>query len=592
MTERATDLIGLLTDAGIRLKRSMAPGSQHKVLCPKCDGGRTHELSLSVHINDDGQGAAWSCKRGSCGWTGGGRVANDDGRTVRPEPRERRVVPPPPVAPAAQDRGEGLYAWWAKRAISCETVDAFGIYLTRRRFPEPIGDAAAMVFPYRVGGEIVNRKYRPPQKNPQLQERDALPSLYNVDAITSPDVVIWVEGEPDCLAVHEAGYPQVVSLPNGAPAPNVKNDDQRYAPLETHGDLLATVERFILAGDNDEPGLALREELARRLGRHRCWLVTWPDGCKDANDTLMRHGRDGVVAAIEAAEPYPIQGVQTLRPDTLLKLRRRAPPATMTTGCGVADDAVRIPMEGRIIIVTGIPGHGKSSWVRFAMVHQMERYDRRWAVFSPEMEPWEEFAASCAEVFHRKLFWPDPKAPLVPAMNDEEIEHATAWFARRLYMLVSDTEDEAPTLDWWIDTVRALILRHGITDALIDPWNEMDHSRGGLTTAEYISRSLQRLNAFARRHGVNVWIVNHPHSLKPTQRGGKIEAPGIYDMDGGAAWANKGALIITIHRPPADESPHTQLLVRKAKFRRLGARGNMAEMAFDQFVGTYSTPTG
>ena len=63
MTERATDLIGLLTDAGIRLKRSMAPGSQHKVLCPKCDGGRTHELSLSVHINDDGQGAAWSCKR-------------------------------------------------------------------------------------------------------------------------------------------------------------------------------------------------------------------------------------------------------------------------------------------------------------------------------------------------------------------------------------------------------------------------------------------------------------------------------------------------------------------------------------------------
>lgn len=591
MTERATDIIGLLTDAGIRLKRSMAPGSQHKVLCPKCEGGRTHELSLSVHINDDGQGAAWSCKRGSCGWTGGGKVANDDGRTVRTEPRERRVVPPPAVAPAAQDRGDGLYAWWAKRGISRETVDAFGLYLTRRRFPDPIGDAAAMVFPYRVGGEIVNRKYRPPQKNPQLQERDALPSLYNVDAITSPDVVIWVEGEPDCLAVHEAGYPQVVSLPNGAPAPNVKNDDQRYAPLETHGDLLTSVQKFVLAGDNDEPGLALREELARRLGRHRCWLVTWPEGCKDANDTLMRHGRAGVVAAIEAAEPYPIQGVQRITSTTLTDLLAMPPPPTMKSGIGVLDDKVRFPADGRLMLIVGVPNHGKTPFVRQCMMHQMEHHDRRWAVFSPEMRPWQRFVASCAEWLIRKPFQPSKATGQLLCMNPEEVTFATQWLRRRLVMIVSDAERELPTVDWLFERVKACVLVDGTTDVWIDPWNEIAHARGNAREDEYLREALMRVLAFGNRYGVNFWINVHPVTLRPPRPGEKIEAPGPYDIAGGAMWFNKADLMLTVHRPSADQNI-TEIYVRKSKNPAWARRGDKVEIQYDVPTGHYSTPTG
>ena len=36
----------------------------------------------------------------------------------------------------------------------------------------------------------------------------------------------------------------------------------------------------------------LREELAIRLGRDRCWYVTYPQGCKDANDVLQRFGEE------------------------------------------------------------------------------------------------------------------------------------------------------------------------------------------------------------------------------------------------------------------------------------------------------------
>lgn len=593
MTARATDLPGLLSDAGIRLKRTMTPGSEHKVVCPKCHGGKTREESLSVRIDEDGRGATWNCKRGSCGYADGGKIARDreTPRDRTPEP-ERRVVPPPTVDPREQDRGAGLYAFWEKRAISRETVDAFGLYLAKRWFPEhaglPSGEYPAMVFPYLIDGRLVNRKYRSAKKM-FMQEKDALPSLFNIDAVTSLDRVVWVEGEPDVLAMHEAGYPQTVSLPNGAPAANVKNDEKRYLPLDTHAEMLAKVERFILAGDMDAPGLALREELARRLGRHRCWLVTWPEGCKDANDTLLKGGPALVQAAIEAAEPYPIQGVQRLSGDTLLKLRRQPPPAVMTTGCGALNQALAFPTEGRLIVFVGIPSHGKTSVARFVMVHTMEHHDRRWAVFSPEMQPWEQFVASCAEVFHGKQFWPDPTMPLVPAMSDDEIAFAERWFRHRLVMLVSDAEDDPPTIDWIIDRARACVLRDGVTDLLIDPWNEVEHSRGGMTEAEYVGRSLQRLKAFGLRHGCNIWILAHPPNLRPVKPGAPIEAPGIYDISGGANWANKADLAITIHTPAGE---NTKVLLRKARFRRFGQRGASAEMAFDRATGRYSTPIG
>lgn len=70
----AETLAALLADAGLRPKRTTAAHTE-KLRCPKCDGGRTHEISLSLTIDPDGCGATWRCHRGSCGWDGGGRTS-------------------------------------------------------------------------------------------------------------------------------------------------------------------------------------------------------------------------------------------------------------------------------------------------------------------------------------------------------------------------------------------------------------------------------------------------------------------------------------------------------------------------------------
>jgi twinkle protein len=41
--------------------------------------------------------------------------------------------------------------------------------------------------------------------------------------------------------------------------------------------------------------------------------VTWPQGCKDANDVLRQHGADVLKGCIDHAEPFPILGAFTAR---------------------------------------------------------------------------------------------------------------------------------------------------------------------------------------------------------------------------------------------------------------------------------------
>jgi hypothetical protein len=53
----------------------------------------------------------------------------------------------------------------------------------------------------------------------------------------------------------------------------------------------------------------LREELARRLGKSRCWIVRYPKDCKDANEVLFKYGKAKLKECIEQSELYPIKSI-------------------------------------------------------------------------------------------------------------------------------------------------------------------------------------------------------------------------------------------------------------------------------------------
>jgi twinkle protein len=170
-----------------------------------------------------------------------------------------------------------------------------------------------------------------------------------------------------------------------------------------------------------------------------------------------------------------------------------------------------------------------------------------------------------------------------------DIEQAEDWFAGRLMMVVCDAERQKPTLDWLIERGEAMVQRFGVTDYLIDPWNQVDHGRpNGMTETEFIGESLQRLASFGLRYGCNVWVNVHPAKPMPAKDSKRGGAPGPYDCHGSSHWFNRADLGITVHNPADGQA---EVHRWKARFmRRWGGKTAVAALDFDPVLGRYRTP--
>lgn len=473
--------------------------------------------------------------------------------------------------PAHDDlaRPDGMYRFFAGQGISADTVDAIGCYV------HAYDGVPAMVFPYTdAAGRLTARTYRPNKVTQILLEPGSRPALFHqggaLDAPADAPCIL-AENELDAARFIDAGYQYATCAPPGL---------LERALAGATGALKGT-RRFILALTADRA----REEVARRLGRHRCWNLVWPAQTPSCFETWQAGGRDALIHAVENAEPWPLDGVQVVRDGLLEKWRDTPPAPVLTTGTHATDNILRMPSDGRLLIITGIPSHGKTSWTKAVMVHQMQHHGRKFIVFSPESTPWESFVADCAALFIGKPVR-RRKGAKTPPMADAELAHAGRWLRSRLLLLTIDAENQAPTLDWIFDRAATEILRWGMTDLVIDPWNELEHARGNMSIEEYIGRCLQRCKGFANRHGVNVWIIAHPIKLSPPKPGQKVLPPSLYDISGGAMWSNKADVGIVIHT----EDDETQVIVRKLRFAQLwGDRRGIARIVMDRDTGRYQS---
>ncbi len=412
------DLIAALADEGIRhCDLRYGAGSSSKIPCPRarnCGAKNPADPCLSVSIDGDGEGATWNCHRGSCGgWTDGIRIKRDPDGFAKRETRVFRR--PKPVEKAEQP--DTMLEWFAKRGIDADTVKRNRIYRTTHWFPsmkegEPEGGITlpCIAFPYYRDGVLVNVKYRSADKR-FLQEKDAEKTLYGIDDIGELDWCVLVEGEMDCLALEMAGFTNALSVPDGAPerisevwacpdqkcthsekkrskdtvaplcpkhkrkmeaqgAPFDPADDRKFEYIWNCWDVLERMKKIILAVDDDAPGRALAEELSRRLGRERCWQVVWPkielvgdiEVKADANAVLVHLGEDAVFNAITNAKPWPVEDIYTAGSylDAVLRVYRGEISKGETTGFANLDEYFRLTGDGKLIVTTGIPAHGKA----------------------------------------------------------------------------------------------------------------------------------------------------------------------------------------------------------------------------------------
>ena len=386
--------------------------------------------------------------------------------------------------------------------------------------------AAWLCFPYRLGGELVNRKYRLTTEKRHQMDKGGRLCLWNADALNgAPLEVIITEGEFDALAAMHCGFERTVSVPNGAPASSADDplNANRYAYMWEHEAQLAQVKSFVLATDADAPGQFLAKDLASILGPERCKFVRYPDDCKDLNEVLVKHGQQAVTKVIAEARPYPVKGLYRFS-----DFPEEGPPRSMATGIPELDDHMRVTL-GTFTVFTGFSNMGKSTVVNTILAHALGK-GVSVCIASFETHP---------EILRRQL-----RNALLdewgPDGADELLEAKVSIIANAL------DEDSEIDLEYYMELLRVAVIRDGCKIIVLDPWNEIEHKRRrDETETDYIGRAIRALKRFARRMDVSLWVVAHP--TKPQK--GHTGAPSLYDISGSANWFNKADYGLVYHRP-------------------------------------------
>jgi len=166
------------------------------------------------------------------------------------------------------------------------------------------GMGAAAVFPYRRGGKPYSGKFRSLAGKDWRSSKGISRGLYNEDALASGEgPIVITEGEIDALSVMQAGYLRAVSLPDGWTA----GGDKRQCLIDAEAAFRSSP-YVIVAGDDDEAGASLPKTVANILQGHDVRYVTWPDGCKDANDVLVKFGEGELSRCLTEAKRIDPEG--------------------------------------------------------------------------------------------------------------------------------------------------------------------------------------------------------------------------------------------------------------------------------------------
>lgn len=537
-------MIEKLREHGIQVRHG-ARGDV-KVLCPKCSHTRKHRTDPCLSVNIDK--GVWNCH--NCDFKGAVRETKE---YVKPTAELKKV-------------GPKVEEWFLKRGISNQTLLRYRITEGLDYMPQVGGEILTIHFNYFYNGELVNIKYRDSAKNFKMVAGARLVP-YGVDVLldnTTDDIVVC-EGEVDVLSFYEAGIRCAISVPNGASS----------RQLEWLHELqhIFDGKRILLATDMDEPGRGLRDELSRRLGRENCWVVDMPR--KDANEVLCDLGKEALVECIQQAKPYPVDGIEDADSvhGELLSMYDSGPPNGW-------DTFQFMWHPGQVSIITGIPGHGKSTFVKNVISGLARQYGVRTFIYSAEEASTAMALTDMAAIHTGKGFFDSAYGP---RMSREDLEGAMPFINEHFkYYRLADND---LSVEGILAKAKEMVRQYGIEALVIDNMSTVEKSMSHKNDARnnQIQAMLSDITRFAKNHGVHVFLVAHPKKMVEL-RTGIYKVPNGYDISDSAHWYNLPDNGFTVYRN--FETKHTEVHRWKVRHRYSGILG-VEDYEFTPYNSTY-----
>ena len=464
--------------------------------------------------------------------------------------------------------GSKVVEWFKTRGISQETLTSLSVSEGPEYMPQTGKTENTIKFNYFMGDQLINVKYRDGRKNFKLY-KGAEKVFYNINSIIGYNSCVITEGEMDVLAFHEAGIPNVISVPNGA---TLTNNNLDY--LDNCIDYFEDKEKILLAIDKDEAGQMLQQELVRRLGAEVCYLVDFDD-CKDANEYLIKYGPEKLSRCTKDARPVPLENVTTFKDiegDVTDFVKHGFKPGYQV---GLSNfDKIFSTYTGQFITVTGIPSSGKSDFVDQMVVGYNNNYGWKTAFASPENAP----TYLHAHKLMRKV-WGD--MPSTHDIGTNKWKQVARHVNDNFYFIDMDKYD----LESVLRKGAELVKRKGIKCLVIDPYNKVrDVNAVSDDVNRYTMDYLMKIEAFAKKYDALVFIVAHPTKMMKNDKG-QISEPNMYNIKGGGEWYDASYHGLLVHRDY--EAKTVKAKVLKVKFQNLGENGAEAYFTWEPRSGSF-----
>jgi twinkle protein len=224
---------------------------------------------------------------------------------------------------------------------------------------------------------------------------------------------------------------------------------------------------------------------------------------------------------------------------------------------------------GQFIVLTGIAGHGKSTFMMNCLVKLAREKGVKSFLHVPENEGY----------LKEKLWklWGGDKGSFQHFCQSQCFVQSA----------VHGVGQEARTMSWVLDRAANAVAKDGCEIVMIDPWNELDRLKPkDMLLSDYIGYCLMEIKDFCRSMNAIVIVVAHP-TKAVNENGGRVA--GLADIEGSMNWFNKCDNGLIVVRDPQGNSAR----VISAKVREIGAgRIGVCHFSVDPRTGIYTPMYG
>ncbi len=495
-----------------------------------------------------------------------------------------------------------LLDYFKSRGISKNTVGLMQVKQSKKYFSKEGKELESINFNYYKNNEVVNVKYRSLASKQFGLESGCELLLYNIDNITDDDSVLYItEGEFDALALVETycNLDNFTSVPNGASSGRAQNID--YLNNKITREKIGNTRKLALLFDDDPAGKLLTDAYIKRFGEERCLIPTYPSGCKDLNEVLVKHTTKGVVQVIETLTHPFVDGLANVFDFEHIvdNYYENGYPNVDKVGFKELDKLIGF-RRGELTMVTGIPGSGKSEVLDEIIIRLSELHEWKTAICSLENPP-ELHIIKLLEKYNKKPFRDivnkETGEIIHSSMNEGELIKGKIFLNKNFtFIRPKKLRDEKGVLhrsvldlDYILTQAKKVVSMCGLDALVIDPWNTIEHVlQNGETESNYIGRVLSKITAFAEDYNIHVFLVAHP--TKGVTFNGKDRVATLYDIAGSANFFNKthnGLSIFRVKDKELNPTNTIEIHVQKIKFKFVGNLGK-CYLNYDLITGCYS----